>query len=205
MRAALEELKASEGFIRFRAARSSDNNDTPLTNNEDLKEHLLRMATRSGSHDSATGYGVLRPLRYFGVEETVPVPVDGDRPPEGRAPLKSAYDVAGKEVPAEVVPPEYPRDGTLIRGADGQLYFIPGDLEVYRVAGDDLATLVHGEVLGEMQDLEDKISGRIDTDFRLTKTVAAELRPVKRLLPEGVGFADANLRLSKTVFYQPEP
>lgn len=206
VRAALEELKRSDAFVHFRAARSSNDNDTPVTNNEDLKEHLLRMATRSGSHDSATGYGVLRPLRYFGVEEAAPAPADGsDKPSAGDAPLKSAYDVAGKEVPAEVVPREYPRDGTLIRGADGQLYFIPGDLEVYRVAGDDLATLVHEEVLNEMKDLEGSIRGRIDSEFRVTKTVAAELRPVRRRLPEGVGFADASLRLTKTVFYQPEP
>jgi subtilisin family serine protease len=44
---------------------NTNKNGTPLTNNEDLKEHLLRLSTHPGHHDAATGYGVLRPLRYF--------------------------------------------------------------------------------------------------------------------------------------------
>ncbi len=40
-------------------------NATPLGNNEDLKEHLLRMATHPGYHDPARGYGVLQPFQYF--------------------------------------------------------------------------------------------------------------------------------------------
>jgi major intracellular serine protease len=201
VREALDQLKRSDAFIRFRATRRPDNG-TPLTNNEDLKEHLLRMATRSGYHDSATGYGVLRPFRYFGIEETASAPVEGEGRPREGIPGKSAYDVAGDEVPAEIVPSEYPRNGTLIRGADGELYFIPGDLEVYRVPGDATA-LVHGEVLEEMQELEERTSGEVAVNFQLTKTVIAQLRPVKRRLPEGVGFDNANLRLTKTVFYRP--
>ncbi len=39
---------------------------TPLKNNEDLKEHLMRMATHPGHHDNASGYGPLQPFMYFG-------------------------------------------------------------------------------------------------------------------------------------------
>jgi subtilisin family serine protease len=41
-------------------------NETPLENNEDLRNHLLRMATHPGYHDNETGYGPLQPFRYFG-------------------------------------------------------------------------------------------------------------------------------------------
>jgi subtilisin family serine protease len=41
-------------------------NNTPLENNEDLKNHLLWMATHPGHHDNTTGYGALQPFRYFG-------------------------------------------------------------------------------------------------------------------------------------------
>lgn len=44
----------------------SQSNDTPLANNEDLKNHLLRMATHPGYHDNQSGYGPLRPFSYFG-------------------------------------------------------------------------------------------------------------------------------------------
>jgi len=41
------------------------NNETPLENNEDLREHLLRMASHPGSHDNETGYGGLIALENF--------------------------------------------------------------------------------------------------------------------------------------------
>jgi subtilisin family serine protease len=41
-------------------------NKTPLENNEDLREHLMRMATHPGHHDTASGYGPLQPFQYFG-------------------------------------------------------------------------------------------------------------------------------------------
>lgn len=41
------------------------NNETPLDNNEDLREHLLRMASHPGSHDNETGYGGLIALENF--------------------------------------------------------------------------------------------------------------------------------------------
>lgn len=41
-------------------------NKTPLENNEDLREHLMRMATHPGHHDNASGYGPLQPFQYFG-------------------------------------------------------------------------------------------------------------------------------------------
>ncbi len=40
--------------------------ETPIHNNEDLKEHLLRMATHPGSHDATAGYGALIPFRTVG-------------------------------------------------------------------------------------------------------------------------------------------
>jgi len=40
-------------------------NKTPLDNNEDLKNHLLMMATHPGYHDNQTGYGPLQPFQYF--------------------------------------------------------------------------------------------------------------------------------------------
>lgn len=39
---------------------------TPVQNNEDLRQHLLRMATHPGYHDNLSGYGPLQPFRYFG-------------------------------------------------------------------------------------------------------------------------------------------
>lgn len=46
--------------------KNSSNNNTPLENNEDLREHLMRMAAHPGQHDSARGYGPLLPFQYFG-------------------------------------------------------------------------------------------------------------------------------------------
>lgn len=39
---------------------------TPVDNCEDLREHLMRMATHPGYHDTHTGYGPLQPFTYFG-------------------------------------------------------------------------------------------------------------------------------------------
>ncbi len=41
------------------------NNNSPLENNEDLKNHLLWMAAHPGYHDNETGYGPLQPFQYF--------------------------------------------------------------------------------------------------------------------------------------------
>jgi subtilisin family serine protease len=41
------------------------NNNTPLENNEDLKEHLMWMSTHPGYHDNSSGYGPLQPFQYF--------------------------------------------------------------------------------------------------------------------------------------------
>ncbi len=45
---------------------SSSSNGSPLNNNEDMKTHLLRMATHPGFHDNKSGYGPLLPFSYFG-------------------------------------------------------------------------------------------------------------------------------------------
>ena len=45
---------------------NSDSNSTPLDNNEDMKTHLLRMATHPGFHNNQSGYGPLLPFSYFG-------------------------------------------------------------------------------------------------------------------------------------------
>ncbi len=56
------------GLSALIAARhkNSTSRKTPLENNEDLKEHLLRMAAHPGYHENQTGYGPLLPFRYFG-------------------------------------------------------------------------------------------------------------------------------------------
>ena len=36
-----------------------------IDNNEDMKNHLLVMATHPGIHDNKTGYGSLQPFNYF--------------------------------------------------------------------------------------------------------------------------------------------
>lgn len=46
--------------------RRTRRNRTPLENNEDLREHLMRMATHPGYHDTERGYGPLQPFQYFG-------------------------------------------------------------------------------------------------------------------------------------------
>ncbi len=38
---------------------------TPVENNEDLRNHLLRMASHAGYHDNKSGYGVLMPFQHF--------------------------------------------------------------------------------------------------------------------------------------------
>ncbi len=38
---------------------------TPVENNEDLRNHLLRMASHAGHHDNRSGYGVLMPFQHF--------------------------------------------------------------------------------------------------------------------------------------------
>jgi len=43
----------------------SCSNGTPLDNSEDMKRHLLRMATHPGYHDNQSGYGPLIPFSYF--------------------------------------------------------------------------------------------------------------------------------------------
>lgn len=96
-------------------------------------------------------------------------------------------------------PPEYQRDGTLIRGADGNLYFVPGDLEVFRVEGND-EIAVDKAVLAEMKDAGIDNRGDIENDLRMSKTTVAELRRVKRVLPEG---SEGDLRLTKTTFFDP--
>ena len=45
---------------------SSSSNGSPLNNSEDMKTHLLRMATHPGFHDNKSGYGPLLPFSYFG-------------------------------------------------------------------------------------------------------------------------------------------
>lgn len=95
--------------------------------------------------------------------------------------------------------PEYHRDGTLIRGADGNLYFVPGDLEVFRVEGDD-EIAVDKAVLSEMKKAGTENRGNIETDLRMSKTTVAELRKVKRALPEG---SEGDLRMTKTTFFDP--
>ena len=46
--------------------RSAARNRTPIHNNEDMREHLIRMAAHPGHHDSTRGYGPLLPFKYFG-------------------------------------------------------------------------------------------------------------------------------------------
>ena len=43
----------------------STSNNTPIDNNEDMKNHLLRMATHPGYHENQSGYGPLQPFSYF--------------------------------------------------------------------------------------------------------------------------------------------
>jgi len=43
----------------------SSGGGTPVENNEDLRKHLLWMATHPGYHDNERGYGALQPFQYF--------------------------------------------------------------------------------------------------------------------------------------------
>jgi len=45
--------------------RKAGRHATPIHNNQDLKEHLLRMAAHPGWHDPARGHGPLLPFAYF--------------------------------------------------------------------------------------------------------------------------------------------
>ena len=55
------------GLAALITARHKNNTSrkTPLENNEDLKEHLMRMAAHPGYHENKTGYGPLLPFQYF--------------------------------------------------------------------------------------------------------------------------------------------
>jgi hypothetical protein len=100
-------------------------------------------------------------------------------------------------------PLEYGRDGTLIRGADGNLYFIPGDFEVFRVDGDE-SIAIDKAVLAEMDKVGTKGRGDIENDLRVSKTTVAQLRKVKRSLPEGSEGSEGDLRMTKTTFFDPQ-
>jgi major intracellular serine protease len=65
------EPTATEALARFidRYQGSIVYNRTPLRNNEDLKDHLLSIASHPGYHDQLSGYGALWPARYFGVPD----------------------------------------------------------------------------------------------------------------------------------------
>lgn len=45
--------------------RNTFNSRTPIENNADLREHLMRMAAHPGHHDNVRGYGPLLPFAYF--------------------------------------------------------------------------------------------------------------------------------------------
>ena len=44
----------------------TDPGATPIETNEDVRDHLMFMATHPGHHDNTEGYGPLLPFRYFG-------------------------------------------------------------------------------------------------------------------------------------------
>jgi len=46
--------------------KATASSNTPLDNCEDMKNHLLVMATHPGYHDNQSGYGPLQPFVYFG-------------------------------------------------------------------------------------------------------------------------------------------
>jgi len=46
--------------------KRSSSNQTLLNNNEDMRNHLLWMASHPGYHDNRSGYGPLYPFKYFG-------------------------------------------------------------------------------------------------------------------------------------------
>lgn len=45
--------------------RNYDHNNTPIENNEDLRNHLMEMAAHPGYHNNERGYGPLLPFNYF--------------------------------------------------------------------------------------------------------------------------------------------
>lgn len=45
--------------------RHTINSRTPISNNGDLHDHLMRMAAHPGHHDNVRGYGPLLPFAYF--------------------------------------------------------------------------------------------------------------------------------------------
>jgi subtilisin len=47
--------------------KKTTDNATPINNNEDLKNHLLKMASHPGYYDNERGYGTLQPFLYFGM------------------------------------------------------------------------------------------------------------------------------------------
>jgi subtilisin family serine protease len=52
-------------------ARSNLKNETPIRNNEEMRQHILRMATHPGHYEPATGYGPLWPGDYLARETAV--------------------------------------------------------------------------------------------------------------------------------------
>lgn len=48
------------------AKHRKDQGSTPIITCEDVKDHMLYMATHPGYHDNERGYGALQPFRYFG-------------------------------------------------------------------------------------------------------------------------------------------
>ena len=55
------------GLTALIASKHKNNasNNTPVDNNEDMKNHLLRMATHPGYDNNQSGYGPLQPFTYF--------------------------------------------------------------------------------------------------------------------------------------------
>ncbi len=48
--------------------RRAGRHRTPIHNNEDMRQHLLRMTAHPGHHDNVRGYGPLQPFAAFGVD-----------------------------------------------------------------------------------------------------------------------------------------
>lgn len=46
--------------------KAAGSNETPIENTEDMRNHLMRMASHPGHFDGETGYGLLRPLMHLG-------------------------------------------------------------------------------------------------------------------------------------------
>ncbi len=45
--------------------KANPTNHTPINHCEDMRQHILRMASQNGYHENDRGYGVLMPTRYF--------------------------------------------------------------------------------------------------------------------------------------------